>query len=76
MRCLRYQQRSEQKADDKRDQQDARNRRVIARIATILMGASLVFTSSTSAHNINLQAAKLRADSYARKVIKESSDYV
>ena len=33
------------------------SRKVLAGIAAILMGVSLIFTSSASAHNINLNKA-------------------
>lgn len=49
-----------------------RLRKVLAMIATISMGASLIFTSSTSAHNIDLAKAREVAREYARTVRAES----
>lgn len=48
------------------------SRRVLAGIAVLLMGASLVFTLSASAHNINLAKAREAARDYARLVRSES----
>jgi hypothetical protein len=47
-------------------------RRVVARIAAVLMGASLVFSGSASAHNISLDKAWEIARNYARSVRSES----
>jgi hypothetical protein len=47
-------------------------RRVLAGIAVLLMGASLVFTSSASAHNIDVAKAREIARDYARQVRDES----
>ena len=47
-------------------------RRVLAGIAALLMGASLVFTSSTSAHNIDVEKARELAREYARQMRDES----
>ena len=47
-------------------------RRVLAGIAVLLMGASIIFTSSASAHNINLAKAWEIARDYARGVRAES----
>lgn len=47
-------------------------RRVLAGIAVMLMGASLVFMLSASAHNIDLDKAWALARDYARIVRKES----
>jgi hypothetical protein len=46
----------------------ALRRRVLAGIATMLMSASLILTSSVFAHNINLQAARDKAREYARSI--------
>jgi hypothetical protein len=43
-------------------------RRVLAGAAAILMGVSLVFTGSTSAHDIDLLKARESAREYARRV--------
>jgi hypothetical protein len=43
-------------------------RRVLAGIAALLMGASLVFSGSTSAHNIDVAKARELARNYARQV--------
>ena len=51
-------------------------RRVVAGIAAVIMGASLVFTGSTSAHNIDLDKAWELARNYARSVRKESGRYL
>jgi len=50
-------------------------RRVLAGIAAMLMGASLIFTGSTSAHNIDLAKAKELVRRYAQAVRKESRDF-
>jgi hypothetical protein len=42
--------------------------RVLAVIAAILMGASLVFTSNISAHDIDLREARETARDYARSI--------
>ncbi len=47
-------------------------RSVLTGIIAVLMGASLVFTESVSAHNIDLAKAKVLARDYARKVREES----
>lgn len=47
-------------------------RRTLAGIAVILMCASLVFTLSASAHNVNLATAKEKARAYARSVLDTS----
>lgn len=47
-------------------------RSVLAGIIAVLMGASLVFTGSASAHNIDLAKAKVLARDYARTVREES----
>lgn len=47
-------------------------KRVLFGIAAMLMGASLVLTWSTSAHNIDLVKAREVARDYARKVRDES----
>ena len=47
-------------------------RRVLAGIAALLMGASLIFTSSAFAHNIDLAKAQEIARDYARLVRSES----
>ncbi len=47
-------------------------RRVLAGIAALLMGVSLVFTLSASAHNISLANAQEMARDYARSVRKGS----
>jgi hypothetical protein len=47
-------------------------RRVLPLIATVMMGASLVFTGSTSAHNIDLAKANILARDYGRAVRAES----
>jgi hypothetical protein len=47
-------------------------RRALTGIAVLLMGASLVFTGSTSAHNIDLVKARDLARNYARSVRDES----
>ncbi len=47
-------------------------RRVLAGFAAILMGASLVFSPSASAHNIDLAKAREVAREYARQVRDES----
>lgn len=49
------------------------SRKVLTGMATLLMGASLVFPWNTSAHNIDLDKAWEAARNYARKVRKESS---
>jgi hypothetical protein len=46
-------------------------RRVLALIATVVMGASLIFTWSTSAHNIDLAKAREAIREYARGVRNE-----
>lgn len=46
-------------------------RRVLAGIAAMLMGASLVFTWSASAHDIDVAQAKQKIEDYARRVLKE-----
>jgi len=51
-------------------------RRVLAGIVAFFMGASLVFTGSTSAHNIDLDKAWELARNYARSVRKESGRYL
>lgn len=43
-------------------------RSVLAGVAVLLMGASLVFISSTSAHDVNLKKAREAAREYARSV--------
>ena len=43
-------------------------RRALAGIAALVMGASLVFTGSTSAHNTDRKKAREAARDYARKV--------
>jgi hypothetical protein len=43
-------------------------RRVLAGIAAILMGASLVFAWSASAHNISLEGSRETAREYARQI--------
>jgi hypothetical protein len=48
------------------------SRRVLAGITAILLGASLIFTSSASAHNISLDKAWEIARDYARQVRSES----
>jgi hypothetical protein len=47
-------------------------RRALTGIAALLMGASLVFTGSTSAHNIDLAKARELARTYAQSVRGES----
>lgn len=47
-------------------------RRALAGIAALVMGASLVFTWSASAHNIDLTKAREMARAYARQVRDES----
>jgi hypothetical protein len=47
-------------------------RSVLAGIIAVLMGAGLVYTGSTSAHNIDLAKAKILARDYARNVREES----
>ncbi len=47
-------------------------KRVLAGIAVLLMGASLVFSSNVSAHNIDLAKAWELARDYARQVRSES----
>src|SRR5205085_1891114 len=48
-------------------------RRSLLVIVAILMGASLVFTSGTSAHNIDLEAARDAARRYARQIRDQSA---
>lgn len=48
-------------------------RRVLAGIAAMLMGASLIFTGGASAHSIDLAQAQEIARDYARSVRKESN---
>jgi hypothetical protein len=47
-------------------------RRVLAGIVAMLMGASLVFSGSASAHNIDLAKARDLARNYARSIRDES----
>jgi hypothetical protein len=47
-------------------------KRVLAGIAVLLMGASLVFTGSASAHNIDQKKAREAAREYAREVRDKS----
>jgi hypothetical protein len=47
-------------------------RKLLAGVAAILMGASLVFSGSASAHNIDLAKAREVARDYARGVRAES----
>lgn len=47
-------------------------RRVLAGIAALLMGSSLVFSGGASAHNIDLAKARDLARNYARQVRDES----
>jgi hypothetical protein len=47
-------------------------KRALAGVAAILMGASLVFSPSTSAHNIDLAKAREMARNYARMVRDQS----
>jgi hypothetical protein len=47
-------------------------RRMLAGIAALLMGASLVFTGNTSAHNIDVAKARELAREYARQIRDES----
>lgn len=51
-------------------------KRVLVLIATVVMVASLVFTLSASAHNIDLPKARELAKEYARSIIKEGRGYV
>ncbi len=46
-------------------------RKVLAGIAAIVMGASLVFTLSASAHDIDVEKAREMSRDYARTVHKE-----
>ena len=48
-------------------------RKVLAGIAAILMGMSLVFTESTSAHNIDVKKAREVAREYARAIRDQSN---
>lgn len=48
-------------------------KRMLAGIAAILMVASLVFSPSASAHNINLATAKEKAREYSLRVLNDSS---
>lgn len=50
--------------------------RVLAGIAAFLMCASLVFTLSVSAHNIDMVQAKAKVREYAREVLKDGSGYI
>ena len=45
---------------------------ILAGIAVVVMGTSLLFTGSTFAHNIDLEKAWEQARNYARSVRKES----
>ena len=47
-------------------------RRVLVLIAALLMSASFIFSVSTSAHNIDLEAARNAARRYARQVRDQS----
>ncbi len=47
-------------------------KRVLAGVAIILMGSSLIFTLSASAHNIDVAKAREVAREYARQVRDES----
>ena len=47
-------------------------RKVLAGVAVLLMGASLVFSPSASAHNIDVAKARELARNYARQVRDES----
>jgi hypothetical protein len=59
--------------DDGYSRRERLGRRVLAGIAAILIGASFIFTSSASAHNINLNKAWEMAREYARGVRAESN---
>jgi hypothetical protein len=48
-------------------------RRLLAGIAVVLMGASLVFSGSTSAHDIDVKQARQKAEAYAQSVVKEGN---
>jgi hypothetical protein len=53
------------------------SRRMLAGIAALLMGASLVFSPSASAHNVGLEHAKEKAKEYSLRVLNDSGkDYV
>jgi hypothetical protein len=51
-------------------------KRVLALIATVMMGASLVFPWSASAHDIDVKKATELAKEYARGIIKEGRGYI
>lgn len=42
--------------------------RILAGIAALLMGASIIFSPRVSAHNIDLEAAREKARDYARSI--------
>lgn len=44
-------------------------RRLLAKVALVLMGASLIFSPSAFAHNINLVTAKAKVSRYAQRVV-------
>jgi uncharacterized protein (DUF2147 family) len=48
-------------------------RRVVVAMAILLMGASLVFTLSASAHNVGLAKAKEMAREYSLRVLNDQS---
>ncbi len=49
---------------------------ILAGIAVVVMGTSLVFSGSASAHNIDLPKARELAKEYARGIIKEGRGYI
>ncbi|MDQ3747496.1 MAG: hypothetical protein M3367_00560 [Acidobacteriota bacterium] len=50
--------------------------RVLAGIAVLFLCASLVFTLSVSAHNIDVEQAAQKIRAYAREVVKDGSGYI
>ncbi len=50
--------------------------RVLAGIAVLFLCASLVFTLSVSAHNIDVEQAGQKVRAYAREVLKDGSGYI
>ncbi len=48
-------------------------RRILAGLAAVAMGASLVFSGSASAHDIDVGQARPKAEAYAQSVVQEGN---